>query len=277
MAKLIDRLFEEARAFLYSLVFPFHEKGFWNKTPVFILAAFVPFLNIIILRGWRVELTHRMGWNYEQILPSSSLSKMLSYVFKGIKLWIVTGLYLIVPAILIYKLGLRGTGNMIRYFQELFYFLVDYFNGTNSQGIIGFGLSWLFRIIFRGILVFLIENIWLVLYIPMYRIAMIRYALTGKLIYSHLAVVKNFKFLMRNIWTFLLLYGLFFLDSVIKFLVSLVLTMTVILVPLIPVITIFVSYWSSGYDFGLLAQRMVKQEGLEQTKEGRQLGKSFQG
>lgn len=259
---VVNGIVEEIKAFFYAITFPFFEKDVIKKTAFFVFVSFVPFINLLLLRGWRMELTHRIGWGYERILPSSKFGKIIQYAKNGLKLWIATAVYLLIPGLLISKLGLKGTSVIVENFQALFTYLRDYWRGNAEQGILSFAITWLFAIIFKGFLAFLIQNIWLIIYLPMYRIAMIRTSLTGNLLASHLALGKNFTFLRRNFKSIFLLFALFFTGWIAIYLVTILFTMTVILVPLIPVFILYMGYWSSGYDYGLLAKRMVEQENL---------------
>ena len=75
------------------------------------------------------------------------------------------------------------------------------------------------------------------------------------MIQSHLKVAANFR-------SILLMHLLFFLEAVAAFIISVLFTLIGLLIPLIPIVIVFMAYWTSGYDFGLLAKKMVEQEGL---------------
>ena len=99
---------------------------------------------------------------------------------------------------------------------------------------------------------FVIEMVWLVISLPLYRIAMIRYALTGKkrvflnLPYNGFLVLRFIKPVVM-MWIFgIILTAMFTL-------MTLIMTSTVVLIPFIPLIILLVYYYSTGYEYGHLA------------------------
>ena len=259
---LLDKLKDEAKAFVVAPIFPFIQIDWPIKMWVFIALSYVPIVNVIIARGWRMEYIHRLGWSYQRVLPSPI--DILRFSRDGLLLWIMRGAFALVPVVIIVSFGLDGLidlwNDTVEIFQLLFGYLWERTLSTEEffQGLWNFIVTEFIH----SILVVLIENIWLVIYVPVYRIGMLRFALTGRLIKSHLSLGKNLKFLFKNLIDIVFMYAFNVFNFIVVLLVDGALVMSVIGIPLIPIVTFYMYYWNSGYEYGLLARQMVEQEGL---------------
>lgn len=253
------------KAYLYSFIYPFTQKDWIQKMWLFAVISYIPFVNLIIARGWRLEFVHRLGWNYERPLPSPR--DTIRFVSNGILLWIVTGLFLLVPVIIISVLGLGGLREFWNDLIHLFSLAWDFLWGRKSSGEFGSSMvSFARNELLESFWKFLIENIYLLIYVPLYRIGMIRFALTRNLVASLFAFRKNLKFIYRNFIEVILLYCFFLVELAVAFIVTWVLALTIIGVPLIPIIIVYMYYWSTGYEYGHIARLMVEQEAMVAPK-----------
>ncbi|MCL2933941.1 MAG: DUF4013 domain-containing protein [Trichodesmium sp. MAG_R03] len=257
LQKIKDKVKEETKEFTRAPIFPFLQEDWKSKMPLFFVLGFIPIFNIILHRGWRIEYIHRLGWGYEKILPSPGQTCKL--FDKGITLWVINVIFILIPSLIMNIISLSQLTNFWFDLIKLFYLLfrsapiVEYFQAL---------WDFLANEFIYTILDFFIENFWLLIYIPIYRIGTIRFALTGKLINSYFSIRKNFKFLFKNFIEIIFLYIFNTFNFILVLLVDLGLAITIIGVPLIPVVTSYLYYWSSGYKHGMLARLMVEQEGL---------------
>lgn len=262
----VQKLKNEAIAFVVAPIYPFLQKDWWKKMWIFGALSYLPVINVIIARGWRMDYIQRLGWHREEVLPRPR--DILTFLKNGILLWIATGVFLILPTIIFTIIGIDGIFDLLNDILTFLNLMFDYFS-YNKMSFEEFSRS-LFSFIIEELLItafiFIVENIWLFIYIPIYRIGMLRFALTGKLIQSHLSIVKNLTFIYRNFIDIVLMYSFNVFNFLIVLIVSTLLSLTVIGVPLIPILIFFMPFWNSGYEYGLLARVMVEQEGLTEKE-----------
>ncbi len=249
------------KSYIYSFIYPFTQKDWLQKMWLFIAVSFVPVVSFLIVRGWRLEFIHRLGKGLDNPLPSPY--KVFKYLWKGVVLWGVTALYLLVPFVIVRALGLTGLLDLIEDIFQIFGLFMDFMVGGRTFKEFCLTLVAFMKGEFLdAFFVALIENIYLIIYIPYYRTAMIRYALQENLLKSHFSVFKNLKFIFKNITDYLIVYGFGFLLIFLIPVVDILLTLTIIGIPLIPIVTVYMYYWSTGYEYGHLAQLMVEQENM---------------
>lgn len=259
---LAPKIVNEAKVFFVAPVYPFLQSDWPWKMWIFGALAYIPFLNVIIARGWRMEYIRRLGWHDENVLPAPQ--DTLKFLFNGIFLWMATGVFLAVPIVIIVGFGLGGWLDLWNDLLTLLQLTSDYFWIGRLTFREFANALWVFVIfeLISEILAFLIENIWLIIYIPIYRIGTIRFALTGKLLKSHLAIRRNLRFLYNNLLDILLMYAFNVFNFILVLVVDTILAFTVVGAFLIPIVTFYMTYWNTGYEYGLLARVMVEQEGL---------------
>ncbi|WP_224996118.1 DUF4013 domain-containing protein [Cesiribacter sp. SM1] len=250
------------KLYFYSFIFPFTQKDCIQKMWIFVIMAYLPVINLLLLRGWRFEFVHRLGWHVENPLPRAR--DFFKFLSNGLLLWMLTFAYLMVPLALIALFGLGGWGELYRDLVYLVELTFDFIFNTQLTLELYVRSLWAFikNEFIEQLLAFALENIYLVLYVPIYRVAMIRFAVTKRLFHSHLSIFKNLKFIFRNFLDLMLVYLFVLLNGVVAFVATLLLSMTVVLAPVIPVFVFFMYYWSSGYEYGHLARLMVEQDEL---------------
>jgi hypothetical protein len=257
LQKFTNKVREKTKEFIKAPIFPFLQEDWNSKMPIFFVLGFIPIFNIILHRGWRIEYIHRLGWGYENILPSPL--KTCKLFDKGITLWVINAIFILTPSLIMNIISLSQLTNFWLDLIKLFYLL---FRSAPIEEYFQALWEFLADEFIYTILDFFIENFWLLIYVPIYRIGTIRFALTGKLIHSYFSIRKNFKFLYKNFIDMIFLYVFNIFNFILVLLVDLVLAITIVGVPLIPAITSYLYYWSSGYRHGMLAKLMVEQEGL---------------
>jgi len=264
---LAPKIVNEAKVFVIAPIYPFLQSDWLWKMWIFGVLSYIPLLNVIIARGWRMEYVHRLGWRYENVLPAPQDS--LKFLFNGIRLWLATGVFLAIPIVIIVGFGLGGWLDLWNDLVTLLRLAGDYFLNSRLTTNEFVNALWIFvrNELISQILAFLIENIWLIIYIPIYRIGTIRFALTGKLLRSHLAIRRNLRFLYNNLLDILLMYSFNVFNFMLVLVVDAVLAFTVVGAFLIPIVTFYMTYWNTGYEYGLLARIMVEQEELVFEKE----------
>lgn len=266
---ILQKIKNEAKAFLIAPIYPFLQRDWILKMWIFGALAYVPIINLILARGWRMDYIHRLGWRYEKVLPSPR--DLITFIKNGVSLWVSTGAFLLFPVVIIVFFGLGGWLDLWNDIVGLFELIIDYFLSRRLTTGEFFGALWnlLVNELIAEFLIFLIENIWLIVYVPIYRVGMIRFALTGNLFQSHLAVGRNLRFLFRNFIDIALMYAFNVFNFILILLIDSILTLTVIGVPLIPIVTFYMFFWNTGYEYGLLAQIMVEQENMTLEKDAK--------
>jgi hypothetical protein len=260
MGNLFRKLKLSFKIYLKSFIFPFIQKDWIRKMWLFFTISYVPILDYIVIRGWRLQYVHNLGWKKENPLPEPKL--LFKFTKNGILLWIMTGVYLTIPFILLRVLGWDGFVDLLKdiwtFLGLIWNIIIDGFNSSHYEEL------WKFikTEFLHEILTLLVNTIFLIIYVPFYRIGMIRYALTNEILKSHLSIFKNIKFLVKNFFYIIMLYFLLLLKVIVILVVDIVLTATVIGIILIPIATVYMFYWNTGFEYGHLAQLMVEQEQL---------------
>lgn len=237
--------------FFYPFVFPFYQKQWPVKTWWVAVLALIPILDLAILRGWRLALVRNMANSTDEtvddILP---FADVITFFKHGCILWFMTGFYVIIPTIIIFSAGAGEFGNLI---DALGCLWTGVF-GTSEE----FFLFTCIKEEAGDMLVrFTIEIIWLLVSTTLYRVAMIRYAISGKKrVFLNLPV--NAFIALKHIKTFLTMWVFGFVLTAFFILLATLMTMTVVLTPLIPLVLLVVYYYATGYEFGHLAHDIAQ-------------------
>lgn len=241
-----------------GLVYPLKEKDWKSKMWLIPVIGIVltPFVQLLVLRGWRVELVRNIGVREPNILPKADLQSVVRYAIHGVKLYAITALYLFAALIVLRLFGINPIRQLRIEIVNLFSY---FFNNTTGQSL----GTLLWQSFWRISKEIFIDNVWVLFYYPYYRTATIRYALTGKFRESHLAFAQNAKFVVRNVMDFVNLLINQFIDKFILFFVNAI--VNIVLTPFIgfalaPLIFFFADFWTSGYEHGQIAKKMVDQE-----------------
>ena len=236
-----------AAGFLFPLYFPFHIQGAWKRLWWVSLLMFVPIVNALLLRGWRLELASRIARGDQDILPPAR--GLLKYLFQGLVLWTMTFMYTLVPLTVIMILGIGGIIDTIADIKTFLQIIVGQSDMTLTQFIV--------NEVWEEIACLLIAGIWAMISVPLYRAGMVRYCVTGR-ITSFANVVANTRFISANAGEFLSMYTFgaaawFLLCLLASFLTSTGFGLLIVILILPPL-----HYWSSGYEFGRLGRTLYR-------------------
>jgi serine/threonine protein kinase len=237
----------DEHGFFAPVTFPFKIPDWPSRLWVVPFLAYIPIADLIFLRGWRLELVRRMGRGERNPLPTvTRLEDYFSFFFQGCVLWFMTFLYAGVPFIIIFSTGSGFWGG----FFELLGWGWDFLFSRQEQRALGDVLSDNAK---RAAVRLGIEFAWLVISSPLYRAAMIRYAFTGG-IGAFFSIPSNVAFVYRNRNLFGKVYLFSFAFGILSSIAASLLAMTGIGVALIPLLVLTVYYYSTGYEYGHLAQ-----------------------
>jgi hypothetical protein len=89
--------------YVEALRLPFRQERWPEKVWWLAALGFVPFINLLVFRGWRLEVTRRIGLGEPQLLPEGR--DLLRFLGRGIILWTMTLLYFIIPFLIIFTTG----------------------------------------------------------------------------------------------------------------------------------------------------------------------------
>jgi len=242
-------------SYMDAILFPFSEKKCIRRMWWVFLMSLVPALELIVFRGWRLNIVRRIGRKEEHILPE--LKNFGRFLADGIVLWTMYFLYYI-PAIVF--LAVFGSSSIDVLLNVLYWIVNKFFLHNEVQA---FGV--MFGQVITALLMSLAVPIVYVIFVgPIYRAAMIRFSVSGK-ISSFFSIISNIKLVSKNLPDFMLVFfiekvNFIFLAFLAAF-VSSILTATgvgIVLLPIvIPVFFLSMNYWTTGYLFGQLGVNLA--------------------
>lgn len=237
----------EEHGLLQPLVWPFQSKEEFGRMWWLPLVDYIPIINLIVLRGWRLAAVRRMANGTRPIAPSPD--HILQFLGSGLLLWTMTGLYALVPLFIIAQLGLGGITDLIRDVVQFVRIVL----GQSDQGLLDFLLGE----VVDDLLAAALTLAWVPLSMPLYRAAMIRFAVTG-----NVAAFGDFPaalaFLFQNLGAFLKMLLVSFLIAGAVTVGGAILMLTGIGVIFVPLLTLPVYYWSTAYEYGELARLLAR-------------------
>lgn len=237
---------EQDHGFFYPLIFPYKQKKWFAKTWWLIILTMIPIFDFVLLRGWRLILVRNMSKGEEEILPEPSIAAMIKY---GLVLWLMTTFYVIIPTIIIFSVGAGELGNL---FSALSCLWSSIFGSSDDPSLYMCLKSEAGEMVLRII----IEIIWLMVSGTLYRVAMIRYAITDKK-RVFLSLPINAFLALRYIKSFIMMWVFGVLLVAALTLISMIFSATIVLTPFIPLVVLLVYYYSTGYEYGHLAHQMA--------------------
>lgn len=247
-APAAPKVHEELAPVLEALIYPFRNPNWPVRLWWVPLVNLVPIFGLIVMRGWRLDITRRMSQGDPDRLPK--LADFGRFFGDGVVLWIMTGLYYI-PQIII--LSLFAPDLMTNIWSTVLYFwslLAGDPMMTFGQYAASIGVGLLTQ---AGVPI-----LYQLVSLPIYRTAMLRYAITGNMlvffdfITSARLCMAYFSGVMAAVFATLAA------NFLINVVLSGVIAATFVGAPLIPLVTIPVSYWVVGYIYGSLARRMAE-------------------
>lgn len=237
-----------------AIVFPFYEKRWLAKLVLLPFLAIVPVFSNILFRGWQLNITRRIGRRKRQWLPYWDDVGM--FFADGVVLWIIKGLYWL-PLVLVTAIF------RLRYLEATLTILGWIYNTIILKNSSTSFSELLMQMGFALATTFVLPVFYIVVTYPMYQVAVIRYAITGR-ISSFFQVFANLKLFVKHFSTML---ALFFYDFIIRAILTFVggvFAATFIGLILVPTILGPVSEWAIGYLLGTAAARLHRTILLEE-------------
>jgi len=244
---------------LFDMIgYPLREKGGLARIGWLLLLDYIPVLNLIILRGWRWEVARRFAHGIKPVLPEIGL--ILTFAARGLGLWFMTFLYGLVPVIIISQAGWGGIRDFI---SDAWTFLRIVAGFEQSITLTQFVLTELWH----SLLAALVDGSWLLVSLPLYRAAMIRYAATERFS-CFFDVVANLRFILAFPGSFAKLYLYSFLLSGAIAIGSAILVATGIGALVVPLVSLPVYYWTTAAEYGHLGHVYLEWERANPQKRG---------
>lgn len=238
----------EEHGLLHPVLWPFRSKQEWPRMWWLLLIDYIPVVNLIVMRGWRLEVVRRMARGEQPITPH--FQSILKFFGNGLLLWTMTALYALLPLVIIAQLGVGGFKDFVGDLVEFSKILL----GQSDQSLAEFARNELID----SLLEVLIELAWIPLSSPLYRAAMIRFAVT-----SDIASFGNFPatigFIFRHFGAFVKLYLFSFLLGIAVAMLGGFLVITGVGAIVVPLVTVPLYYWSTAFEYGELAQKLAKE------------------
>ena len=200
------------------------------------------------MRGWRADVTRRVGRGMPRLLPEPG--DIGQFFADGLFLWAMTAVYFILPQIVIAAVtGFQSIDTVLTIVSWLLQLIFD------SNQAVSFGV--LLSQIGVSAIVGLIAPIgWGLLAYPFYRVAMANYAVTGNVLaffdlFSAARIMVRHAPLVMGVF----LFDVFTTSLFVSFSGALVTTVAGAL--LVPILLFPMIYWTNGYLFGVLASRIA--------------------
>ncbi len=230
-----------------ALAFPFRQQRWLARIWWLSFLGFIPLIDLIILRGWRLDVVRRFSCGDRQLLPD--LRNLMRFAVDGAILWTMTLIYTVVPFLIIMAAGqgvLTSLLEILRWFQAA---------ATGAQTIAFKELLSQEGGRLAGRLA--IEAVYFVVAWPIYRAGMIRYAATGRIL-SFFRILANARFVATNLKEFVKM-ALYVIPTWIVIAgLSAMFSATGFGALLVPAICLPLYYWSTAFEYGHLAQILVR-------------------
>lgn len=222
-----------------SYTYLFKDKDFYQKLWLLPVLLFFPFIGLIFIKGWQVQMVQDIA--YDKPLQKINFSNTL---IKGIQITGATIFYFIVPVLICYLSGLKG----------LWAFILDITEFIRN-GMEGY----LYDILQDYLLTFMIYMTWGIISTPILQSGIIRYALNHRW-QALFNIPINMILLIRHAHHFLkfqLYYG---------FTVFIFFMMELFFIPILPLamlltpIFMILYYGATSYELGRLAQTIRQRQ-----------------
>lgn len=224
-----------------SATFPLRHPDWFHRIWWLAVVNFVPVLNLVLMRGWRLELTRRIGYGNPQPFPESR--DLGNFLGSGVILWFMTFLYN-VPLFFVIFFFER---ELPRTLWQTVVFLFQWIWGEEGASAGAF-LSLLVKALGQASLPTLCYFVaW-----PLYRVAMLRFALTGNP-GSFFRPIANLRLVLRHLNLFFLLFFFDLLSQTLLAVAGGVLTALGIGVLVTPAVLLPMYYWTTGHLYGRAA------------------------
>ncbi|MEN1679430.1 MAG: DUF4013 domain-containing protein [Planctomycetota bacterium] len=231
---------------LFPLYFPATIPGAFGRLWWVALLGFVPVLNLLLLRGWRLEVASRVAHGEDNPLPEAS--GILKYVTNGCVLWFFTLAYTLVPPLLIVSLGIGGWWDTVCDIVTLVKILI----GQSDESLWAFLVNEGMETLACMAIVF----VWGIVSIPLYRAAVIRYSVSGNLA-AFWNLPASCRFLFSRPWSFTKMYLTSALTWAVVGSVASAIAATGVGALAVFLVVPAMYFWSSGYEYGRLGATLL--------------------
>jgi hypothetical protein len=232
-----------------ALHLPFRNDRWLEKIWWISVIGFIPILDLLIFRGWRLDITRRIALGETDVLPNGR--DVMRFLVNGAILWTMTLLYFIVPFLIIFA---SGTGSLRSIWQSLQWLYLTLLTDqpTASLGeVLGQEIG---RFLGRVA----IEGAWVIISWPLYRAGMLRFAMTGNPL-AFFRLFANLVVVLRNVKAFVVLFLYELPTFLLMTVLSAILTATGFGALLVPAISMPLYYWITGFEYGHLALKLSPQ------------------
>jgi len=195
------------------------------------VVCLIPVVNLVLLRGWRFDLTQRLARQESPTLPPPS--RIVNFLLNGVFLWLMTFIYHLPHALL-----------AVFHVYEMMHVIKN-----GGEGLVA-----------TLVMIYVVSIVVTVVTWPLYRAAMLRYAVTGSL-WSFVMVPQNFCLVLLNFPGFVLLWLKVLLVTILFALVTGVLTATMIGILVVAGIIIPLYYATTGHLFAQFASKLAERHG----------------
>lgn len=231
--------------YLRAFSFPFAVPGWPRKLWWLPLVAVIPLVDVVLMRGWRTEVVRRMGRGNPDPLPD--LRDFGRFVKDGLWLWLMTAIYFVPQAILLFFFGAGAISMAI----TIGRWLIAQLSGepTVSLGVL------LAQLGFNALANLIIPLIYPILTYPLFRIATVRFALLGW-IGAFFDLLTNLRLAGRHFGAAVRLFLLEYLTTAALLILGGMAATTVVGAVIVPLLLFPMLYWSTGHLFGRFAQQI---------------------
>lgn len=227
--------------YVEAVTFPFRRPDWLQRMWWLAFVDFIPVLNLILLRGWRLDVTRRIGYGNPQPIPE--LRDLGNFLGNGVILWFMTFLYHL-PLFLVVFFFQRELPSTI---WDIVVFLFKWMWGEEGESS-GVFLKLLVQALGQAF----IPTLFYLATWPLYRAAMLRFALTGSP-GAFFRPFANLRLAVRHLNLFFLLFFFDLLSQTLLTVVGGALTAIGIGVFVIPMVLLPVYYWTTGHLYGRAA------------------------
>ena len=236
------------KEYVAAFGFPFRQPEWPTRIGWLLVIGFIPVINLIVFRGWRLAVIRRLARQNPNPLPRAN--ELPQFLLDGVILCFANFVYL-APGIVI--AAVYGSSLLEGALEVIGWILDRFQQAENPESFVDL----LGRIIPGLMFEFMTTGLYLLLYWPVHRTAVLLFAVTGK-VSSFFNAPLILRLLTRNVRRILLL--LFFTLGT-TFLISLVeglLVTTFIGVIVVPLM-MMLNYWVTACLYGRVARRFVPQ------------------
>jgi hypothetical protein len=237
---------QEMASVLEAVLFPFQNPNWPVRLFWVPFVLFIPVIGLIVMRGWRLDITRRMSMRNPDRLPQ--LGQLGRFFGDGVVLWMMTGIYAI-PLLIILTLF---APNLMQNILTTLLFIWSIMTNDPTMSFAQFATDILIGLLTQAGAPIAYQLISL----PIYRTAMLRYSITGNML-VFFDVITSIQLCQRY---FSGVMGAVFATiaaNVAIVTISGFFTATVVGAILVPLIIFPLGYWVVGYIYGRLAMEMT--------------------